>query len=68
MDIANGARGAVRTILYGIRYGAVKEAVDRGVVKVEHLPGVEMTADIFTKALGRILFRKYCERIVTPLK
>jgi hypothetical protein len=64
VEIANGARGAARTILYGIRYGAVYDAVKRQIVKVEHIPGIENTADVLTKPLGNILFHKYTERLL----
>ena len=58
VEIANGARGAARTMLYGIRYGAVQEAVKRRIVSVSHIPGIENTADVFTKALEKTSLRK----------
>jgi hypothetical protein len=67
INIAYGAKAAARTMHFGVRYSSVKEAVSRGIVKVEHLAGIEMTADVFTKGLGRVLFTKFCDRIVVSI-
>lgn len=67
VEIANGARGAARTMLYGIRYGSVQEAVKRKIVSVTHIPGAENTADVFTKPLERILFAKFTSRFLANI-
>ncbi|KAG7554412.1 Integrase catalytic core [Arabidopsis suecica] len=40
------------------RYHFIRECVEDGLVKVEHVPGEEQKADILTKALGRIKFKE----------
>ncbi|XP_048637505.1 secreted RxLR effector protein 161-like [Brassica napus] len=38
------------------RFQFIRECVEKGLVKVEHVAGVKQKADILTKALGRIKF------------
>nr|GAT43152.1 predicted protein [Mycena chlorophos] len=37
-----------------LRFYWLREAVERGIIAIVHLPGVEMPADLLTKALGRV--------------
>jgi hypothetical protein len=43
----------------GVRFGYLKENMDKGEFYVQYCPTTEMTADIFTKPLGLNLFRKH---------
>lgn len=45
------------------RYHFIRECVERGLIKVEHVPGNEQKADILTKALARIKYREMRELI-----
>jgi hypothetical protein len=42
-----------------LRFYWLREAVERGIIKVVHLPGVEMPADLLTKALGRLKVQEF---------
>lgn len=42
-----------------LRFYWLREAVERGIIKVIHLPGVEMPADLLTKALGRLKVEEF---------
>ena len=43
----------------GIAYHFVRDAIRREVVNLDQCATSEMTADIFTKLLGRVLFQKF---------
>ena len=47
-----------------IRYHAVRDLVKAGVITIEHIVTAENLADIFTKALGRIKFQKFADRLL----
>jgi chaperone required for assembly of F1-ATPase len=47
-----------------IRYHFIRECIKRNEVKVMWLPGQDNYADMFTKALGRVLFQKHCKVIL----
>jgi hypothetical protein len=55
---AKGHSRSARTRHIGIRYFFVKDRVDRGEVRIVHMPTEEMIADIMTKPLQGGLFRK----------
>ena len=42
-----------------IAFHFVKDAIKRNIVQLYHCPSTEMTADILTKPLGRLLFLKF---------
>ncbi len=42
-----------------IAYHFVRDAIRREIVKLEPRASTEMTADILTKPLGRVLFQKF---------
>ena len=46
-----------------LAYHFVRDAVRRGIVNITYLPTTEMTADILTKPLGRILLEKFVEHM-----
>jgi hypothetical protein len=45
------------------RYHFLRECIEEGKVKVEHVGTVEQLANIFTKALGRIRFAELREKL-----
>lgn len=47
-----------------IRYHFIRECIKRGEVQVKWIAGQDNHADIFTKALGRILFERHCKVIL----
>ena len=47
-----------RSIHIHTRYYFIRECVDEGIIKVEHVPRNEHRVDILTKALGRIKFKE----------
>ncbi len=42
-----------------VRYHYTRECVEGGKIKIEYCPTSEMTADILTKSLGRILHERH---------
>ena len=49
--IKNGRSSSERTRHISIRYFWIKDRIDQGEVVVEHLPTLDMVADILTKPL-----------------
>jgi len=61
MAIAVNQRGMTsRTKHVATRYFAVRGAIDDGAVQVTYTNTLEMLADIFTKAVGRIVLERLC--------
>ncbi len=52
-----------RTKHIDVRYYFVREKVEEGKIKLTYCPTTEMIADIFTKALGPILFAKFVKAL-----
>jgi len=46
-----------------IRYHFIRSHIESGSFVVQHTPGVENTADIFTKPLSRIIFQSHVARL-----
>jgi len=44
-------------------YHWIHDHVEQGALKINHIPGVENLADIFTKPLGRVKFSKFREML-----
>jgi hypothetical protein len=42
------------------RFYWLREAVDREIIHVLHLPGLQMPADLMTKPLGRVKVEDFC--------
>ena len=61
--IANGKSNSGSTRHINVRYFFVKDRVDAGEVKVEHLGTKHMVADILTKPLQGQLFRTFREQL-----
>jgi KUP system potassium uptake protein len=47
-----------------IKFHYIREKVADGTVKVAYLPTERMVADIFTKALSRILFERFRDMLL----
>lgn len=45
------------------RYHFIRECVEKDLINVKHVPGVEQRADILTKALGRLKFKEMRELV-----
>jgi hypothetical protein len=61
-------KGNYKTKSVDLKYHKVRDFHERGEFKVCYCPSTENLADIFTKALGPTLFRKFRERLnVVPL-
>ena len=53
-----------RTRHINIRYFFVKDRIDQGEIKVQYLPTEDMIADILTKPLQGVLFRKLRKQLL----
>ncbi|GMF60153.1 unnamed protein product [Phytophthora fragariaefolia] len=61
-------KGNYKTKSVGLKYHKVRDFHERGEIEVRYCPSSENLADIFTKALGPTLFRKFRQRLnVMPL-
>ncbi|KAE8903546.1 hypothetical protein PF005_g21281 [Phytophthora fragariae] len=61
-------KGNYKTKSVDLKYHKVRDFHERGEFEVRYCPSTENLADIFTKALGPTLFRKFRERLnVAPL-
>ena len=59
------------SVILGIqlKFYYIRDLVYRGVIAPHHVPSVEMTADIFTKPLGRVQFELFRHQLgVVPLR
>ena len=48
-----------RTKHIAVKYHYVRECIAAGIIRLVYTPTLDMTADIFTKALGKVLFFKF---------
>jgi hypothetical protein len=46
-----------------IRHHFIRDCVNRGLIHVIHIPGIENIADLLTKCLGKIIHRKWLKAI-----
>jgi hypothetical protein len=46
-----------------VRYHAVRDYVEKKMIKVKYCPTSEMVADIMTKSLGRVLHENFVEKM-----
>ena len=42
-----------------IRIHYIRDCVNRGIIRIQHIPGIENPADLFTKMLQKIIHRKW---------
>ena len=63
IKIARNPVNQGRTKHLGRRVGFVRDALEFGIIDLEHLSSEEMTADIFTKALSRQKLEKFRARL-----
>ena len=63
MKIATNPVSSARVRHIDIKYHFIREQVQRGNIQLVYLPTSEMLADIFTKALGPILFVRFRDLI-----
>ena len=53
-----------RTKHIDLRHHHVREAVEKNLLQIEHVPSAEQLADILTKPLGRLAFERLRDRLV----
>jgi hypothetical protein len=61
--IVNGERYLERTKHEVVKIEFIRDKIKNGVIVVKYLETGEMTADVFTKSLGKTLFKKHVERL-----
>jgi hypothetical protein len=54
-----------RTKHVDVKYHFITEKVQDGTVQLVWVPSTQQAADIFTKALGRVLFEKFRQALMT---
>jgi hypothetical protein len=62
-----GWSSAGRTKHVDIKYFWIKEKIDEGLVKIEHLGTDDMLADVLTKALPNEKFKKFSFQLLNKL-
>ena len=62
--MANAGKPTERSRHIEIQYFALKEWVERKLVKFHHIPGIANPADSFTKALGWVLHFRHITRLM----
>ncbi len=65
IKIAHSLSSSGRTKHLDIRLQFIKQMISKGKVKVEYVPGTSNIADIFTKPLGRVNFKKLSEWLLS---
>jgi hypothetical protein len=50
---------------YDVRYFYLTDLARRGIIRYEHLPSEDMTADLFTKGVSNDIFQKLARKIMT---
>ncbi len=51
---------------YRVTQAFIREQVNEGLLKIEQVASAENTADILTKALGKVLFQKHRTNLMGP--
>ena len=59
IKIANNPIQSDRTKHIDVRYHKIRELIDQNRIKLEYVPTADQTADIFTKALGKVKHSKF---------
>ena len=59
IKIANNPIMGDRTKHFEVRYHKIREYIDAKKIKLEYCPTADQTADIFTKALGKVKHAKF---------
>lgn len=67
ISIAENEQAAKRTRHLGAQIHYPKEQIERGIIKVDFVPGREQLADILTKPLGPQKFIPNCERLMAKI-
>ena len=65
---ANNPNSKARLRHIRVQYHYVQELIEEGFVKIKHVPGTEMPADIFTKPLARVKFQELRAMFVKEYK
>lgn len=60
IKFVNGSEFSSRSKHIDVRYYFVRDLIERGEAKVSYIPTSQMTADIFTKGLGKELHLRHC--------
>ena len=62
--IANKGKPTERARHIDIQYFAIQEWTERRIVQLDHVPGKVNHSDALTKALGYVLLRRHCTRMM----